>query len=78
MLYEVITGKTTVSPEEQEQARAAALKTYEGGYNAPGESQDIYLARTFPQFDDAAWESLEAYTGQLLVPLYQACQEVEA
>jgi exodeoxyribonuclease V gamma subunit len=64
---------------QQLQAREAAQKSYVGdGAFLMGEGDDVYLARCFPELTESHWPTLEHWAMQLLLPLHQRLQEVQA
>ncbi|MDM5125108.1 exodeoxyribonuclease V subunit gamma [Aeromonas rivipollensis] len=56
-------------PDKPEAADKAALTRFNGGYMVTGEGQDPYVARCFPELDDAVLGQLQALAREHLTPL---------
>ena len=56
-------------PAKPEEADKAALARFNGGYMVTGEGQDPYVARCFPELDDAVLGQLQALAREHLTPL---------
>lgn len=57
-------------PDKPEAANKAALTRFNGGYMVTGEGEDAYVARCFPELDDAVLSQLQALAREHLTPLY--------
>ncbi|HHQ4448868.1 TPA: exodeoxyribonuclease V subunit gamma, partial [Aeromonas hydrophila] len=56
-------------PEKPEAADKAALTRFNGGWMINGEGQDVYVARCFPELDEAVLAQLQTLAREHLTPL---------
>ncbi|WP_270828469.1 exodeoxyribonuclease V subunit gamma [Aeromonas sp. Y318-1] len=64
-------------PEKPEAADKAALTRFNGGYMAKGEGEDAYVARCFPELDEAVLAQLQAMAREHLTPLLKSLEELQ-
>lgn len=64
-------------PEKPEVADKAALTRFNGGYMAKGEGEDAYVARCFPELDEAVLAQLQALAREHLTPLLKSLEELQ-
>ncbi|WP_429166941.1 exodeoxyribonuclease V subunit gamma [Aeromonas rivipollensis] len=64
-------------PDKPEAADKAALTRFNGGYMVTGEGQDVYVARCFPELDDAVLGQLQALAREHLTPLLKTLEELK-
>ena len=64
-------------PDKPEAADKAALTRFNGGYMVTGEGQDPYVARCFPELDDAVLDQLQALAREHLTPLLKTLEELK-
>ncbi|MGS3144341.1 exodeoxyribonuclease V subunit gamma [Aeromonas sanarellii] len=64
-------------PDKPDAADKAALARFNGGYMVTGEGQDLYVARCFPELDDAVLAQLQGLAREHLTPLHQALEELQ-
>ena len=64
-------------PEKSEAADKAALTRFNGGYMAKGEGEDAYVARCFPELDEAVLAQLQALAREHLTPLLKSLEELQ-
>lgn len=64
-------------PEKPEAADKAALTRFNGGYMAKGEGEDAYVARCFPELDEAVLAQLQALAREHLTPLLKSLEELQ-
>ncbi|WP_049048078.1 exodeoxyribonuclease V subunit gamma [Aeromonas hydrophila] len=64
-------------PEKPEAADKAALTRFNGGYMAKGEGEDAYVARCFPELDEAVLAQLQALAREHLTPLLNSLEELQ-
>ncbi|WP_017410789.1 exodeoxyribonuclease V subunit gamma [Aeromonas hydrophila] len=64
-------------PEKPEAADKAALTRFNGGYMAKGEGEDAYVARCFPELDEAVLAQLQTLAREHLTPLLKSLEELQ-
>ncbi|MGU5582240.1 exodeoxyribonuclease V subunit gamma [Aeromonas hydrophila] len=64
-------------PEKPEAADKAALTRFNSGYMAKGEGEDAYVARCFPELDEAVLAQLQALAREHLTPLLKSLEELQ-
>lgn len=68
--------KIDKDPDKPEAADKAALTCFNGGWMLIGEGQDPYVARCFPELDDAVLRQLQKLARQYMTPLLNTLEEL--
>ncbi|ELI6445224.1 exodeoxyribonuclease V subunit gamma [Aeromonas salmonicida subsp. salmonicida] len=64
-------------PDKPDAADKAALTRFNGGWMVTGEGQDVYVARCFPELDEAVLSQLQALAREHLPPLLKTLEELK-
>ncbi|MDM5129120.1 exodeoxyribonuclease V subunit gamma [Aeromonas salmonicida] len=64
-------------PDKPDAADKAALTRFNGGWMVTGEGQDVYVARCFPELDEAVLSQLQALAREHLTPLFKTLEELK-
>ncbi|WP_447826027.1 exodeoxyribonuclease V subunit gamma [Aeromonas salmonicida] len=64
-------------PDKPDAADKAALTRFNGGWMVTGEGQDVYVARCFPELDEAVLSQLQALAREHLTPLLKTLEELK-
>lgn len=64
-------------PDKPDTADKAALTRFNGGWMVSGEGQDVYVARCFPELDEAVLSQLQALAREHLTPLLKTLEELK-
>ncbi|WP_409011427.1 exodeoxyribonuclease V subunit gamma [Aeromonas salmonicida] len=64
-------------PDKPDTADKAALTRFNGGWMVTGEGQDVYVARCFPELDEAVLSQLQALAREHLTPLLKTLEELK-
>jgi exodeoxyribonuclease V gamma subunit len=64
-------------PDKPDAADKAALSRFNGGWMINGEGEDPYVARCFPELNDAVLTQLQELAREHLTPLHQTLEELK-
>lgn len=64
-------------PDKPDAADKVALTRFNGGWMVTGEGQDVYVARCFPELDEAVLSQLQALAREHLTPLFKTLEELK-